>query len=1176
MSKKIANRKQKNASVVEMDAGKFLRMINSGARSQIVLFEERIRAMGQQAGSNWHLVSLDNKSLVFEDIDSHKYFTADIARLSRGRVKIDKVQEVRVVESKKEESFQKNLKELIDNISEDNSRQADSIFNRIAAQRFRSKVIPESNRVTTRDGITRHVNVARTIISDSLKPRIIRAVCEALTDSIRTKRGRVVEATFADRDFEFPISELTRRRVVARKMKQIAGNAYLSEGFQSRIQHICSLVCKKEIKEAVKIAAEFLVEEQEFSLLNLTETRELIGFTLAAQGILNEDLSKDVGLLFYSTNCKINRETIINDWKETARMTEYSPLVENVRRLEGSENFDKDYQSFLRMVFKEDMTTKQAKAKMYLAALKEMKHVLSGGPDQDLVEGLDEFIVRLESAGDEVDDATLMEVEAMVAATSENLLKNVDDLSSFRDIPGEPPGGDLGPEFGDADLSDEAGLGGLGGGGMGDMGGDMGGGPELPLGDEEGLGEEGEEGGEEDLLGVEDGDELSDEDEFGLDSEDELLAASQQKRGQKPILEGKCKGCGASCEDDALCECGYTESKDKDDAECESRVAIGGVVESKLRMAVKKLNSKQLALELHAWKGNAGKFFAEDGTEPCTVQLMAYIDRARYLKSKPLFEGFKRILIANTPVRTGPVSSDPYAYEGEASKIDREYGLAEDHKTWPDKMKQSKEGGQIGSKETARAKGDAMGSQEKETDHLQTMKGGIPPNQNKKKTGMEGFVRCTDCEGMYDITECMTRDGAVCPECGSDMHNQLMEELSGAGHQMDRIGNDSGGVAATSLGTSDGCKAGGTKDKAGGQEGKGIATKGLTKSDGRKAGGSKDKMDGQEGSSVSGSGNSGKVKGLTEGEKGFCKECGKPKAICGCPDADEGGDEGEVEEDQFKSPTRRRRHAWPSSGRDSINPTEAESRKRKGKKLDEGQTVVLVTDDPVDQVVSNIASQMTGMGGDEMGEIGDGMGDEMGDEMDMIGDEMPPDDDEFGTMGGEEGTEGGEGGDFEDMGDEFGGESSGDEYSDEGAEGLSDDDEFGGSEGGEGGEGGPPFESGAEDEGGEEEEEEEVEEGTLPPALEKFKKKKKGESDDNDNSESVDEECCSECGCPQGECTCAVKEDNNITIPTTKEYDSETAARNDGDGKAMTKKPKFKETDVAGRKNIGPARSAGG
>ena len=474
MSNPITNQKQQPTSVVEMDAGKFLHMINVGAQSQVTLFAERIAKLGEQIGAKWKLASLDNAQLVFEDVSSNTYFLADIKKLGRGNVKIENIRELRIIESKKEGSFRKNLLELIDAISESNTMQADAVFNRIAAQRFRSNVIPESGVVTTRDGVSHRVSVANTIVDGAVKPEIVAAICESVSDRVKVNRGRIVEATFGDATITIPINELTRRRCVARYSKEQAKTAYKHEGFQKRVQNIAALVSQDKVEEAIQKAAEMLMEEQQFCMLTQGEMQQLTNDTLATVGCMNSILADDVGSLLYRTNCRTNYKTIIDEWKQTARKSEYAPLVENVRMLAETKDFETDYQAFLGTVFMEDVSTQVAKAKMYLAALKDMRNILAGNEEnKELAGSLDNYIVRLEGIGDNPDDAVLLEVEELVASVSEGLLKNLSDLKDYDKVP--EPSTKSPEEFGTQNLASEPGE--EAGGGPG--------GPALPLGEAE-------------------------------------------------------------------------------------------------------------------------------------------------------------------------------------------------------------------------------------------------------------------------------------------------------------------------------------------------------------------------------------------------------------------------------------------------------------------------------------------------------------------------------------------------------------------------------------------------------------------------------------------------------------------------------------------------------------------
>jgi hypothetical protein len=1092
MPGKISNQKQKTTSSVTMDAGAFLRMINSGAQSQVHFFEQRIRKMGDEVGARYKLVSLSDNKLCFEDIDTGKYYSANIRKSKGNNITLKNIAEIQIVETKKGKSFRKSVCDLVDAIYEDDHKRAESVMEQITKQRFRSRVVPESGYVTTRDGITRQVAVKESIVPAENKRAIIEAVAKALSDNVKVSRGRIVEAKFNNTKFEIPITEMTRRKVVSRQIKNVAQSAYMVEGFQNRVYDIAGLVSKKDdkaLKEAVKNAAEFLAEEQEFSLLTLAEMRELISLALATKGVMNEELGKDVGLLFYRTNCKVNHDVILKEWKETARMTENAQLVENVRKLESydTKQFESGYGLFLKSLFVEDMSKKAAKGKIYLNALKSARNVLEGSAEE-LTESLDEYITRLEHAGDEIDDATLSEVEELVSSISEQTLDGIETLNDFDEIP-EPYEPDAN-QFGDADLGDEAGdeeVGGLGGGGMGGLDlGDEGLGDEL--GDEDDLGDE--DLGDEDLGGEDLGGEEGLGDELG-DEEEDLFDDTNKK--SKPISEGK----DGECQ-----ECG-TQGVINDEGMCTECSAI-----PEFKKKVSKLNESHLKMELKEWRKNGLKFFAEDGQETAEAQLKIYAEHAQKINAPKIAEAFENVLkkcLAESKISIP--EEKQYDYKPSDVKVDADY-ISEDHNTWKNKMKQTKVGGQEGGKETA--SGDAMGCAD-DDDCPNTM-----------KDAPHGIICCEECSGQFEIVECMSVDGAVCPDCGADVHNQLMEAIEGAGHQMDRIGGDTGGVAATGLGVSDGRKAGGAKQEMDKVGGKGVASE-LQTSDGRSAVGGKGKKEGmdQDGSGV----------------------------------AEEGG---EVEEDQYKDATRRRKMAQPVSGKATLNATE--SKIKDDKTLDESQTVVLVTDEPVDKVTQAIAATMS----DDM----EGM-------EDMEGlDEMPPvDDAEVSDMEGDvadmaDGMEDLEG-DMEGMTGDVEGEDE-DEGEDEGEDVE-----------GEGEGEGEDFEFGDDEE--DEDEDEELEEGKVPEAFKKnWGKKDKKDDGDEDEDEELEEGKVPEAfkknwgkkgkkeeDEEEGEAG-EEDEDNpvneDMVAPTEADYDGTNKARKDGDGKEMTSKPKFTETDVAGGK----------
>ena len=499
---KVKNQEQGSTSSVTMDARTLLRTINTGALSQHKIFEDKIRAIGEENGRVYSLTTLNPNSLIFEDVESGLYYKADIHRLKGGNIKIDNITSLKIVEGQKKVSFDKACYDLVAAIAEEDQRGAESAFSKIGRQHFRPNVVPSSGWVKTRDGVNRYVGVQEDIVSPEMKPFVVRGICEALSDRVIISKGQIVEAIFSDSDerLKIPITELTRRRVVARHMKEAAQKAYLSEGFRKRVTAAAGHFSNGNIREAAKIFVPFLSENQEFSLLTFTESKQLATDGLAAIGCFNDKLSEDLGKLIYKTSCKVNRKDILESWKKTAQRSESATLVQNTRILHERKDFEDAYSEFLQMVFVEDSSTKSVRAQSYLNALKEIRKVVEGNNEEGILASLDDYIMRLESDPEEIDDATLYEIEDVLASISQELIQDVKSLSDYDELP-EPPEAEMAEQFGEKDLSGEQGAAAAGGGAavplpMGDLGAEPEGeGETLDLGPELG----GAEGGAGDL-----------------------------------------------------------------------------------------------------------------------------------------------------------------------------------------------------------------------------------------------------------------------------------------------------------------------------------------------------------------------------------------------------------------------------------------------------------------------------------------------------------------------------------------------------------------------------------------------------------------------------------------------------------------------------------------------------
>jgi len=844
--------------VTEVDAGKFLHSINVGAHAQISLFEERVKQMGKELDANWQLASLDQKNVFIEDIDTHTYYQGKIENIGKGRVKITDLKELRIVESKKENTFKKNVSELITALSEDKVADADGIFNKIAKQRFRSSVIPESGMVTTRDGRARTVKVQREIIEEKDRVGLIKRIAEALKDGVKIERGRIVEAVFGDQTIKIPINEMTRRKVVAGTIKEAAKKAYLSEGFQMRVKHVATMVVEEKVKEAVQNFSEFFTENQEFSLLNITEMRELAGNSLAAQCCFNKALGNDVGTLMYRANCRANKDTIMTEWRKTARMTEYAPFVENVRRLEESKDFESDYNEFLAAIFTESSRDLNLEAAEHLLTLRKIRDLLTASKEQsEDLQKIDNYIRELEIKRENVDDAAIMEVRNFLAGLSEEIIDaavaldaysnpNIGTMQSFDEMPAasasEPK------MFGASAGGEPADLGGIGEAlpleGEPGMGGEAGGdvaGMEGPGGELEGLGGGGAPEGE-----------GAPEEEGSLE---ELLAADVQRTG-KPLSEAqsewlknkiaeKGKKTGSSDKDDDK-PAMSSDSSESEETECEDGAACEEKDILKIRAAVSELNVKGLHAELVEWKKNASKFIKEDGLPRATVQLKAYIDHARALNESKLASVFEQILVANTPIKVDSpvvedISDDPYKYVVEGVK-ESEDGLGAGE---PKKNISFPSGGD-------KTVTDMDGKHPNEVTHQ--------PESTLKKGGQKigsktvGKVCCGECNSTYEIVDCLKEDTAICPRCGADVYENVMAVLDEAktDHKMDSP--EGKGLQKQSVGQVK-ISASGEKPTNDSPEGKGVAKSTPKKVDGtkgEKGGSKKEGMECQDGKPISG------------------------------------------------------------------------------------------------------------------------------------------------------------------------------------------------------------------------------------------------------------------------------------------------------------------------------------
>jgi uncharacterized Zn finger protein (UPF0148 family) len=643
-----------------MDAGKFLHLINESVQSRSAFFARAITEMGKRENSRWTLSALGSKSLIFEGAD-HDFFTADIVPKPHNRYEITNIKKVQVVESKKGGVLSQSCSDLVNALCEDDAKGADAAFSRLEALRFRSKVIPESGTVVTRDGEVRQIKVSEGLFPQDVRSAIVESFVGSVKDDVLVgDNGRVVRGFFGDgsEKFEIPIDEATRRRVVARHMKESAFEAYKSEAFQTSVRKWASLVCEEKVVDAVQDAAKFLREYQEFCLLTLDEMRNLASNALAAQGIMNPNLPNDIGLLMHRTALKVNRGDIVESWGRTAKKACDSTLLEKVKTLTESSQFEKDYATLLEYIFVEEADAKSKRGKAYLNSLKIIRSVVSKTEgNEDLVAAMDDAIGKFE--GDKADDAALYEVEDLLASISSELITQIEQMSGFAAAPGAPgaevPGAEVpGAEVPGAEAPAEFEM-------------------PPPVGGEEGgepvVGSPGDIGEPAGMAGMAGG-----ELDLGLDKEPEPKPETKPKKTEKKE-EGEKKGeKGKEGREGKEGKKGEKDEKGEKGEKGEKREEKGEEEEKGELEPIESMGEDQLREELEGWKDNHATFIVEDGVDDCMNQLNKYVKRCGEIKAEELRKGFQAIKTLYEDVAM-EAAGDPYLINPSPSApIDPEYG----------------------------------------------------------------------------------------------------------------------------------------------------------------------------------------------------------------------------------------------------------------------------------------------------------------------------------------------------------------------------------------------------------------------------------------------------------------------------------------------------------------------
>lgn len=431
-----------------MDARKFVRALNNSAQSKIAVFEDRVRSLGKVAKRNYSLVGLYTESLIFEDVDTNQYYEADIKK-HKGRVEITNVKPITVVEEEKPQIFEQSCLDIVDALTEDDYKKAEKAFNIIESQRFRSRVIPTNGVITTRDGVAHRVRVeGAKQESLPLGDRLSKILAETLSDDIEIGKDGVIRGVFQEsqHSIEIPVDEFTRRRAVARFMRNSALDAHKSKAFREFVGTVAGHISEGKVQDAVQLASKFLREEQEFCLLNYNQVKTLVEDALAAVGYFDEVLSEHTAVTLFRTNMNVNRNDLTETWEKVALMSENASLLNSVELLKESDDFEGEYQKFLESVFTEDQDVTNQKAKafhncltMFLAVLDELEKPEYEDTRNELREKLSRLERAMESGSLGADDAIVVEVEEALAGIDGDLISTVKNLSNF-DQMSEPAG----------------------------------------------------------------------------------------------------------------------------------------------------------------------------------------------------------------------------------------------------------------------------------------------------------------------------------------------------------------------------------------------------------------------------------------------------------------------------------------------------------------------------------------------------------------------------------------------------------------------------------------------------------------------------------------------------------------------------------------------------------------
>lgn len=429
----MAQNQNKALSPIRMDSRKFLGALNDSAQAKVAFFESKVKELGKATNKNWRLAALYSKDLYIEDVGSNNFYIAKHHR-SHGAINITDIRPISIVESQKAGLFEESCLRLVNAIERNDQKGMQSTFGRMKAQRFTGRVIPESGMVCSKDGIVRRIKVRTPEqINEDIKKKIVACVVESISNRVIIEDNHAIGGHFFDGEqFNLPVSKWATKKLTAKTMRKVAMEAYLSKGFQGRIYDLASFISEGNVDKAVNLVAPFLEEYEEFTLLNRSQTKELVSNALAAKAIFNPQLCEDVATLFHKTNLRVNRTKIVKEWKNIASAVENYNLAQNVTILSEAQEFEPVYNKFLDLIF-ETIGNREIAAEALATTLSQLRDKTPRiMENHELKSKLDGLINKLKDKA--VDDATIYEAEDLIATIQEEVTSN-ENLADFDQMP---------------------------------------------------------------------------------------------------------------------------------------------------------------------------------------------------------------------------------------------------------------------------------------------------------------------------------------------------------------------------------------------------------------------------------------------------------------------------------------------------------------------------------------------------------------------------------------------------------------------------------------------------------------------------------------------------------------------------------------------------------------------